>query len=366
MTGVKKFLYLFGVLVALIAVLVAGAIAFAGARNGAWIPVVVAAIVACAGVAFIWFAHGRTNALEAERSERERNESAAVLDAALARPIAAARFVAHRNLLWLAGTTLLVAIFASGAVLTGSAGEYVPSALLGSAAGVLLWLLVPLLANREAIVVDARGIELPGQYALIPWKAVREAFFSTYELRGARVAEARLGVADRARYRRSRWVLTPGTGSGDQLVVPLRGLDQTPETIFAAIRQFHERAVPRGTLTGAGGYYRVDPGAARLEVIHERMLAIGEEVKRMVDDLQRRGPVAEGSPEMKALERASEARLKEMDALGAESSRLLSGQMRELERRTAGARRSLTRLRWVTYAAVAAVVLLGVFKVFTR
>jgi hypothetical protein len=366
MIFVKKLLYMFGVLVALVAVLTAGAIGFAGAQHGAWTSVVVAGAVACAGVAFIWFAHGRTNALEAERRERERSDAAAVLDAALARHVASSRFAARRNLLWLAGATLLVAIFAGGAVLMWSAGAYGLTALVASVAGILLWFLVPALASREAIVVDVRGIELPGLYHLIPWNAIHEALLSSYEHRGTRVAEARLGVKDAARYRRSRWGLSLGMHSGDQVVVPLRGLDQTPETIFAAIRQSHERAAPKGTLTGGGGYYRVDPGAARLEVIHKRMLEIGEEMKGVAADLDRRAPVADASPGMKAFERASESRLKEMEALGAESSRLLAEQTREFESRMARARRSLTRLRWLAYAALALAVLIVAFKILAR
>lgn len=363
MIALKKLLYMFGVLVALIAVLGAGTIVFIGAQKGAWPSVIVAAIVAVAGVAFIWFAHGRTNALAAERHERERSASAAVLDAALASRVAGSRFVARRKLLWLAGITALAAMFAGGAVLTWSGGAYVLAGLLTVVAVILLWLLLPALANREAIVIDMRGIELPGQYDLIPWNAIYEAYFFSYELRGRRFAQARLGVKDRSRYLRARWGPALASGDGDQLAVPLDWLDQTPETVFAAIRQFHERAVPKGTLAGEGGYYRVDPGAARLESIHKRMLEIGEEMKAMADGLDRRGPVADDSPAMKAFERESESRLKEMDALGAESSRLLSEQTRELESRMARARRSLARLRWFTYAFVALAVLIAALKI---
>jgi hypothetical protein len=363
---VKKLLYMFGVLVALIFLVIAGTATLIGIQRGPWPSVLAAAVVACVSAGFIWFAHRQTKALEAERHERERSESAAVLDAALARRISDSRFVARRKLLWLAVATALVAMFVGGAVLTWSAGAYVPAGLLTLLAGMMLWFLLPALANREAIVVDVRGIELPGRYDVIPWKAIHEAYFSTYELRGARVAEARLGVRDGARYRRSRWALSLGTGSGDQVVVPLRGLDQTPETIFAAIRQFHERAVPKGTLTGGGGYYRVDPGAARLESIHKRILEIGEEMKAMADGLDRSGPVADDSPAIKAFERESESRLKEMEALGTESSRLLSEQTRELESRMALARRSLARLRWIAYAFIAFAALIAAIKILGR
>lgn len=366
MIALKKLLYMFGVLVALIAVLTAGAIAFLGAKNGAWASVVVAIAVALAGVAFIWFAHGRTNALEAERHEHERSESAAVLDAALARRVTDSRFVARRKLLWLAVAIALAAMFVGGAMLTWSAGAYVPAGLLTLLAGMMMWFLLPALANREAIVVDVRGIGLPGRYDVIPWKAIYEAYFSTYELRGARVAEARLGVRDSARYRRSRWALSLGTGSGDQVVVPLRGLDQTPETIFAAIRQFHERAAPRGALVGTGASYRVDPRAARLEAIHKRMLEVGEEMKRVAADMERRSPIEDDSPQMKAFEKNSECRIREMEALGAEASSLISEQGREIESRMALARRSLKRLRWLTYAFLAVVVVYGLIRILAR
>lgn len=363
---VKKLLYLLGVLVALVAILAGGAVAFVGAKNGAWPSVVVAAVVACAGAAFIWFAHGRTNALEAERTARERSKSAAVLEAALARRVAGSRFVARRSLFALTGAVILAGCLAGGALLTWSGGEHVLAVLLASATALLLWVLLPARADRAVIVIDGRGVELPGQYRLIPWNAIREATFSSYEVRGTTFAEARLGVPDRAHYRRSRWGIPVGTGHGDQVVVPLRGLDQAPETVFAALRQFHERAAPRGTLVGEGRYYRVDPGAARLEAIHKRMLEIGEEMKAMAAGLERRGAVADDSPEMKAFERASESRLKEMEALGAESSRLLSEQTRELESRIARAGRSLKRARWLTYGFLALVILFGMIKILAR
>lgn len=366
MTSFKKLLYMLGVLVALVAILAAGVVMFFGAQHGAWQTLFLAAIVACAGAAFIWFAHRRTNALEAERSERERNESAAALDAALARRVAGSRFVARRNLLVLAGATVLVALFAGFAGLIWSGGAYLLAALVAAVTIMLLWFLIPALANREAIVVNARGIELPGRYDPIPWDAIREAFVVHRDLHGARVAEARLGVEDAARFRRSRWGLWLEAGSRDQVLVPLRGLDQTPETIFAAIRQFHERAAPRGTLVGTGSGYRIDPRAARLEAIHKRMLEVGEEMKRAAADLERRGPVENDSPQMKAFEKGSESRIKELDALGTEATSLITEQGREIESRMALARRSLNRLRWLTYAFLAFLVLYGIYKALAR
>lgn len=362
----KKLLYMLGVLVALVAMLAAGVMMYFGAQRGAWSSVLVAAIVACAGAAFIWFAHRRTNALEAERGARKRSEAAALIDAALARPVAGSRFAARRNLLALAGATLLVVMFAGGAVLAWTGGAYVLAALVGSVAGILLWFLTPALSNREAIAVGVRGVEVPGRYDLIPWNAIQEAFLSSYEDRGVRVVELRLGVKDPTRYRSSRWFLSLNRSHGAQVVVPLRGLDQTPEAVFAALRQFHERAAPRGTLVGTGASYRIDPRAARLEVIHKRMLEVGEEMKRMADDLAKKGPVADDSPQLKAFERASESRLKEMEALSSESSTLISEQARELEDRMTVARRSLNRLRWLTYAFLAFVVLYGMIKVLAR
>jgi hypothetical protein len=366
MISLKKLLYMLGVLVALVAMLAAGVVMYFGAQRGAWSSVLVAAIVACVGAAFIWFAHRRTNALEAERGARQRSEAAALIDAALARPVAGSRFAARRNLLALTGATLLAVMFAGGAVLAWTGGAYVLAALVGSVAGLLLWFLTPALANREAIVVGARGIELPGRYDLIPWNAIQEAFLSSYEDRGVRVVELRLGVKDATRFRSSRWFLSLDRSHGAHVVVPLRGLDQTPETVFAAVRQFHERVAPRGTLVGTGANYRIDPRAARLEAIHKRMLEVGEEMKQVAANLERQGPVENDSPQMKAFERDSESRIKELDVLGAEASSLITEQTREIENRVAIARRSLNRLRWLTYAFLAVAVLYGMIKILAR
>ncbi|MGH7555485.1 MAG: hypothetical protein ACREMQ_21000 [Longimicrobiales bacterium] len=363
---VRKLLYTFGALVALIAILVAGAITVAGAMQGAWLTAALAGLGVCAGVAFVWFAHRRTNALDAERRERERSESDAALDAALAERIMSSRFVARRTLLAIVGAPVLTIAFAAGAVWTWSTGDYVLAAVLGFVGGMLVWLLAPMLSNRDAVIVDARGVELPGRYELIPWKAIHEAVFWSYKHRSRRIAQVRLGVRNAARYRHSRWALHLDTGHDDEVEIPLNGLDGTPESVFAAIRHFHERAVPAGTLLGEAGYYRVDPQAARLEVIHKRMLEIGEEMKRMAADLERKGRVAGDSPEMKAFERASELRLKEMEALSAESSKLLSAQTRRFEERVGRAARSLTRLGWLAYGALALVFLFALIGSLAR
>jgi hypothetical protein len=363
---VKKLLYMLGVLVALIAILGGGLVVFFGAQNGAWPSVIGAAAVACASAGFIWFAYRRTSALEAERQARERSERAAALDAALARRVASSRFVARRSLLWVSGAAVLAAGFAGGAMLTWSGGAHALAVLIAAVTVLMLWYLLPALASRDAIVVDPRGIELPGFYTLIPWSAIQEVFLSTHEVRGGRIVEARLGVVDRKRYRSSRWGFPMRTSDGDHAVVPLRGLDQSPETIFAAIRQFHERAAPRGTLVGVGASYRIDPRAARLEAIHKRMLEVGEEMKQVAANLERQGPVENDSPQMKAFERDSESRIKELDVLGAEASSLITEQTREIENRVAIARRSLNRLRWLTYAFLTVVILYAIFRVLAR
>jgi hypothetical protein len=355
---VRKFLYSLGTVVALLAALAGGALAIVAAGRGAWggFAAAAGAAILCAG--FIWLAHRRTNALEAKRQAREQSETAAALEAALAAPLTGSRFVARRTVGSLAVLWAIALAVAAGAVLLWPNAPSL-AVLAAVATGLLLWSIVPLTANRDAIVVDHRGVEVPNRYGLVPWRGIRGAHFRSDRHGLRRIVQIRLGVDDADAYRRPvnflRRFLRVESGLGDSLeVVPL-GLDRTPEEVFAAIRRFHERAVPKGTLVAGEARYRVDPQAARLDALHGRMLDLFAETRREADALERSGRLVPGTAEFKAFEQATERRLQEAEALGAESDRLTSAQLRELHERMERSGRSMSRITWLVYGGFALV-----------
>lgn len=339
----RRVYYMLGTIAALLAIVGLAIWALVAASAGRPLQAVVAAALIACSVGFVALAHRRTNALIEQAEEEDRAAGRADFER-WARAGHGA-FVAHiRPLVYLALLPFACGL-ASLTFLAIKDAAWVLAALCGVFTFPFAALLLLYLRNREAFVIDSRGVDDRIYFGHIPWNEIRGAVLWSHEMRGLRV-ELFLEVPDVRPYlarqgfiaRIMSWGMTSG---GTTLRLPVKMLDQPPHAVFAALRQFHERAVPRGSMLGDGDSYRVEPMWARASELDNQAFAMMEQINRDAQDAR----IASDPKRQAAFKRDLEAKLAEIERLNAESTKLSEASFRDIERRMARGRVEARRAR---------------------
>lgn len=357
-------LALVGVFGATAGLLVAGV----GARDGAPPMALGGAAMVVVAAAVVAFAYRRANALLHDEHVAEITAANAAAKRALVGVSATTPFVARVRPRTYVALAAACAIGAAG-VAIGLANQAWVIGAIGLVLGIpFARMLGRAIRSPEALIVDWQGVHDRLYYGFIPWADIRSA--AVHEDRDRRMGAAtalELRLHDAAAYRARRdWlarVTLPAPLWRDGVLIQVGALDQPPRAVLGAMRQFHERAVPRGTIRASDTAYEVDDqGARRLELERRRdalLAALGEEAERAKDPAVKSDPAAAS-----ALVERMLAKSQEMDAVTAELDRLGNRRIAAFQRDYAQARRSALLpllglvgiLAWLAYVVASRII----------
>lgn len=265
----RRYLHMLGAIVAVFAVLVLGIIALASAgRNVIALAGSIAGIAVL--VAYILYAHRRTNALLKEEADLSREQA----DRAFEQLKASQALTTAVSLRWRARThvaaIVLVIATAGGAALGWAKGLWLLLVLSGLGFILLVKTLLGRFAEPVVLRIGPTGIEDLGRFGLIPWQDIERVSLHEYEMKGTRAASLSIGVRDPVAYSRRVgalarfWLRAETLGIGDEIQFQLQALDMAPPAVFRVVRAFHERVLPDGALSGTDNFYQVDIEGAKL------------------------------------------------------------------------------------------------------
>lgn len=353
----RRVYYLLGTLLALV-VLVGSVIwAVVAIGDGRPLHALFAVLLVLCAASFVWLAHRRIDAL-ADDELREARASAHSVITEWART-GQGDFVARIRLRMFLLNVAILCLTGALAVAAARDAAWAAAGALGAASLFLLWFLLHHVRHREALVVDARGVQDRLRFGSLAWSEIQSAMLSGHHPGDTGAVDMLLDVSDVRPYRARQGplakILSWGMTSGKaRLRIPVSMLDQAPHTIFAAVRKFHEHAAPRGSLLGSDDAYRIDPTLARERELDDRAFAIMKQLARDARAVAQ-DPASASDPDRRvAVARDVDAKLAEIRRLNDASAELSDARARDLVRRMAGTRE---RLRHVLQALGVAVLL---------
>jgi hypothetical protein len=219
-----------------------------------------AAIAALLG--YIVYAQRRTTALlkeEAEESRQEADRALAPLN--MSTTLATGLIVRWRTRTYVGLVVMLIAL---GALAAWAWSER-SWLLLALCALTLAWTARALLGRirePEALRIGPMGIEDTIGVGLIPWQDIKSVSLHRSEIKGTKVANLSIEVAEAYLQRLgplARFGIRLDTlGFSNAIRIQVHTLDMAPVALFRLIRAFHERTLPAGAISGKDEFYMVD------------------------------------------------------------------------------------------------------------